>query len=301
MWTDRIDINKWVTSECKPFCWTRLSPCGKLIEVAIRHCFNAEVIDPMNMLPFTIKTTDQATMHLCRITPPEQHEELDVEVGFLLRSWEIHHLHALRDSTRRNLTRQILNEVPNDAYKMFIRFLRGAAEPEVFLPTVRLDRYLHRQYCLLLSSGRVRELFEVYNRGSRHSRRLINFSGYDLIVGTGTQLLDTEAYLIAPNKYTIFLRQVNASNEINVYHSDFIDLAGSTPPPLVLESQDVIDTVRNSVGIEIEGKSHQQQHSQEESPVTITTCPECDREVQRIGGESYFCLECNWDNLPALS
>ena len=71
-------------------------------------------------------------MHLCRITPPEQHEELDVEVGFLLRSWEIHHLHALRDSTRRNLTRQILNEVPNDAYKMFIGFLRGAAEPEVF-------------------------------------------------------------------------------------------------------------------------------------------------------------------------
>ena len=91
-------------------------------------------------------------MHLCRITSPEQHEELDVEVGFLLRSWEIHRLHALRDSTRRNLTKQILNEVPNDAYKMFIRFLRGAAEPEVFLPTVRLNRYLHRQYCLLLSS-----------------------------------------------------------------------------------------------------------------------------------------------------
>ena len=120
-----------------------------------------EVIDPMNMLPFTIKTTDQATMHLCRITSPEQHEELDVEVGFLLRSWEIQRLHALRDSTRRNLTQQILNEVPNDAYKIFIRFLRGAAEPEGFLPTVRLDRYLHRQYCLLLSSGRVRELFEI--------------------------------------------------------------------------------------------------------------------------------------------
>ena len=239
-------------------------------------------------------------MHLCRITPPEQHEELDVEVGFLLRSWEVRHLHALRDSTRRNLTRQILSEVPNDAYKMFIQFLRGTAEPEVFLPTVRLNRYLHRQYCLLLSSRRVRELFEVYNRGSRYSRRLINFSGYDLIVGPGAQLSDAEAYLIAPNKYTIFLRQVNAANEINVYHSDFIDLAGSTPPPLALYSQEVIDTVRNNVSVEIEGKSHHQEPFGKESGTAVTKCPECGGEIQRIGGESYFCLECNWDNLPAL-
>jgi hypothetical protein len=250
----------------------------------------------MNMLPFTIKTTDQAMMHLCRIRPPAQPQELDVEVRALLRSWEIHHLHALRDSTRRNLTQQILNEVPNDAYKMFIRFLRGTAEPEVFLPTVRLNRYLHRQYCLLLSSVRVHELFEVYNRGTRYSRRLINLNGYDLIVGTGTQLLDTEAYLIAPNKYTIFLRQVNAANEINVYHSDFIDLAGSTPPPLALHPQEIIDTIRNNVDAATGGEPY----DQEDSPVTIAKCPECDGEVQRIGGPNYFCLECNWDNLTAL-
>ena len=252
------------------------------------------------MLPFTIKTTDQATIHLCRITPPEQPEELDVEVGFLLRSWEVHRLHALRDSTRRNLTQQILTEVPNDAYKMFIKFLRGAAETEVFLPTVRLNRYLHRQYCLLLSSRRARELFGIYNRGSRYSRRLINFSGYDLIVGTGTQLLDTEAYLISPNKYTLFLRQVNAADEINVYHSDFIDLAGSTPPPLAFHPQEVIDTVRHNVGVAVADKSPHQQRFREKSSATITKCPECGGEVQRIGGESCFCLECSWDNLPAL-
>ena len=254
----------------------------------------------MNMLPFTIKTTDQATMHLCRITPPEQHEELDVSVGFLLRSWEIHHLHALRDSTRRNLTRHILNEVPNDAYKMFIRFLRETAEPETFLPATRLNRYLHRQYCLLLSTSRAHELFAVHNNGGRHSQRLINFSGYDLIVGTGIQLLDTEAYLIAPSKYTIFLRQVNAANEINVYHSDFIDLGGSTPPPLLFRPEEIIDIVRNNVGAETESKAHHEQDHGEESPATIVDCPECGGEVQRIGGESYFCLECSWDNLPAL-
>ena len=121
-------------------------------------------------------------------------------------------------------------------------------------------------------------------------------------MGAGIQLLDTEAYLIAPNKYTIFLRQVNAANEINVYHSDFIDLAGSTPPPLALHPQEVIDTVRNNVGAETEGTKPLNSNAiKKESPATITECPECSGEVQRIGGENYFCLECNWDNLPALS
>ncbi len=260
----------------------------------------------MNMLPFAIKTTDQATMRLCRITPPEQHQELNVDVRFLLRSCEIRDLHALRDSTRRDLTQEILNQVPNDAYEVFIRFLRGAAEPDIFLPTNLLNRYPHRQYCLLLSSRRARELFEVYNTNGRHSRRLVSFSGYDFIVDTDVQLLDTEAYLIAPNKYTLFLRQVNEANEIKVYHSDFIDLASNTPPPLDLHAQDVIDTVRNNIGAEIEREPRYRQLfivpmlQKEESPATVTKCPKCSEQVQRIGGESYFCLECAWDNLPAL-
>ncbi len=235
-------------------------------------------------------------MHLCRIRPPAHPQELDIEVRSLLRSWEVHRLHTLRDSTRRNLTRQIRNEIPNDAYKMFTKFLRGAAEADVFLPIARLDRYLCRQYCLLLSSGRTHELFEVYNSGTRYSRRLINFNGYDLIVGTGVQLLDAEAYLIAPNKYTIFLRQVNAANEINVYHSDFIDLAGSTPPPLALHPQEVIDTVRSNLDASTAGSPDHQA----DASATIVTCPECDGEIQQIGGANYFCLECSWDNLPAL-
>ena len=31
----------------------------------------------------------------------------------------------------------------------------------------------------------------------------------------------------------------------------------------------------------------------------LTSCPECKGEVRRIN-ESFFCLECDWDNLPPL-
>ena len=129
------------------------------------------------------------------------------------------------------LTQQIPSEVQKDAYETFIRFLRGVTEQELFLPTEHLSRYPHRQYCLLLSPSRVRELFEVYNPSLRYSQRLVNYRGYNLIVDKGSQLSDTEAYLIAPSKYTLFLRQVHDGNEIKIYRSNFVDLTGNTPPP----------------------------------------------------------------------
>ncbi|MCZ6675702.1 MAG: hypothetical protein O7E52_00475, partial [Candidatus Poribacteria bacterium] len=158
----------------------------------------------------------------------------------------------------------------------------------------------------LLSPRRARDLFEVYNTDGRHSRRLVNYNGYDLIVNSGFQIFDTEAYLIAPNKYTLFVRQVNETDAIKVYRSDFIDLTGNTPPPLDLHVQDVIDAVQNNIGEATDREPRYQQlfmfpmPRQEETPVTVTECPKCSGEVQRIGGESYFCLECDWDNLPAL-
>ena len=204
------------------------------------------------------------------------------------------------------LTQQIPSEVQKDAYETFIRFLRGVTEQELFLPTEHLSRYPHRQCCLLLSPSRVRELFEVYNPSLRYSQRLVNYRGYNLIVDKGSQLSDTEAYLIAPSKYTLFLRQVHDGNEIKIYRSNFVDLTGNTPPPLDLYAQDVIDTVRNETGAEIESEPRYRQLfmfpqlHRKEPPVTVTECPECGGKVQRVGGGSYFCLDCNWDNLPTL-
>ena len=260
----------------------------------------------MNLLPFTIKPTDQATVRLCRVTPPERYQELNVDVDFLLRSWEIHHLHVLRESTRRNLTRQILSEVRKDAYAAFMTFLRSSAEPRAFLPMDLLARYPQRQYCLLLSPDRSRELFDIYRARGRSGQHLVSYSGYELIVNTTAQLSDTESYLIAPNKYTLFLRQSSEADEIKVYRSDFMDLTGNSPPPLDLHAQDVMDTVQNDIESETEPEPQYRQllmfplPRRRESAPAMTECPKCNGPVQRVGGESYFCLDCDWDNLPQL-
>ena len=272
----------------------------------IKHCQANE--SSMHMLPFTIKTTNQPTARLCRITPPDRHQELNIDVQFLLYSWEIHRWDALRDSTRRQLALQLLNEAQQYADEVFITFLRGVAETAIFLPTDVLNRYPHCQYYLLLSPNRSRELFEVYNASGRYSRYLVTCGGYDLIVNVRSQLSDMEAYLISPNKYTLFLRQINEPNEIKVYRSDFVDLAENTPPPLDFHAQDVIDTVqRNIEAAMIERELLRPRFSsrfplsqREEAHATVVKCPKCNSEVRRIGGESYFCLDCDWDNLPTL-
>jgi len=262
----------------------------------------------MLMLPFTIKTTNEPIARLCRITPPDQHRELNVDVHFLLYSWEIYRLHALRDSTRHHLASQLWNEAQQHADDAFITFLRSGAETEMFLPTEVLNRYPHRQYCLLLSPNRSRELFEVYNASDWYSQYLVTYGGYDLIVSGKPQLLDTEAYLIAPSKYTLFLRQVNEPNAIKVYRSDFVDLAENTPPPLDFHAQDVLDTVQRGRGAAtVEPEQLWQQllskfplSQREGVPAAVVKCPQCNGQLQRIGGENYFCLDCDWDNLPTL-
>ena len=260
----------------------------------------------MRMLPFTIKPTDQEVVRLFRLVPSGQHQELNVEVQLLLRSWEIHHLNELRESTRRHLTQQILREVREDAFNAFTAFLRNIAEPQIFLPTELLSRYPYRQYCLLLSSGRASELFEAYNVEGRASQRLIGYEGYELIVNTGVHLQEDEAYLVAPSKYTLFLRQSDTSNAITVFRSDFIDLANNTPPPLDLHAQDIIDTIQNNLqATNTEAlESHQlmmfPMPMRPESPPNLTQCPKCGGTVQRVGGERYFCLDCDWDNLLPL-
>lgn len=260
----------------------------------------------MTMFPFTIKVTNQSVERLCRITSQNRQQNFDVDVQMLLHQCEIHQLHALSHSTRRHLRFEILNEAQEHAYQAFLPFLRSVAEPEIFLPTDLLNRYPHRQYCLLMSPNRSRELFDVYNINGRHSQRLVTYIDYELIVEARPQLLDTEAYLVAPSKYTLFIRQVNEANTIDVYRSDFIDLAVSTPPPLDLHAQDVIDTIQHSFETEFDESPRWRQLlmfpiSQEiESSAKLSKCPKCDGQIQRIGEDSYFCLDCDWDNLQPL-
>lgn len=259
------------------------------------------------MLPFVIKDTHQPVERLRRITAQNEHQDLDVHVELLLHTREIHQVDTLSGTARRHLSTEIFNEAKAYAYEAFLTFLRRVAEPEVFLPTDLLNRYPHRRYCLLLSPNRSHELFEIYNADIRYSERLVTYVDYDFVVNASPQMIDTEAYLIAPGKYTLFMRQVNEDNVIKVYRSDFVDLAASTPPPLDLQAQDLIDTIQNNdTEAAANDEAHWQQllmfptSGEQEKRAKMTKCPACEGQVQQIGEDSYFCLDCDWDNLKTL-
>lgn len=255
------------------------------------------------MLPFTTKVTHQLVERLCRITAQNEPQDIDVDVDIHVHSREIHHLFTTRSSTSRDLGSEVLNDAQEQVYEAFITFLQSIAQPEVFLPVNLLNRYPQRLYCLLMSPNRSREMFEIYNKSAGDR---LTYSDYELVVNSKPQILDTEAYLIAPNKYTLFMRQVNESRAINVYRSDFIDLVTNTPPPFNLHAQDIIDTLQNTVATEpvqpIEGQQLLMfpPYEEKEEMEKVTECPECGGAIQKIGVGKYFCLDCEWDNLPPL-
>lgn len=255
-----------------------------------------------SMLPFILKVTHQSVERLCRITARSERQDIDVDVDIHEHSRELLPLFADREST--TLGSEVLNEAMERADEAFVGFLQRVAQPEIFPPLNRLNRYPHRLYCLLMSPSRTREALEI--RNIRTGNRLI-YSDYELVVSRKTQLEDTEAYLIAPNKYTLFMRQAVESSVINVYRSDFVDLVTDTPPPLNLHAQDVIDTLESSVSTAPEHIMEGQQllmFSPEEvkkEKEQQMECPKCGGPVQTIGAGKHFCLDCTWDNLPPLN
>ena len=253
------------------------------------------------MLPFTVKVTHQSVERLCRITARNEQQNIDVDVDIHTHAREFRHLFTGRSST--SLGTAVLNEAMECAYEAFIAFLQGIAQPDVFLPLNRLNGYPHRLYCLLMSPNRTREVLEIYNSSAGNR---LTYSDYELVVSRKTQLQDTEAYLITPNKYTVFMRQAIESRVINVYRSDFIDSITHTPPPLNLHAQDIIDTLESSVATEsthpIEGQQFLMFSPDKAKKETEkqTKCPKCGGLIQKIGVGRYFCLDCEWDNLPPL-
>lgn len=253
------------------------------------------------MLPFTIKVTHQPVERLCRITARNEQQNIDIDVDIHAHSREILPLFAGRQSAR--LDTEVLNEAAEYTYEAFVGFLQRNAQPDIFLPFNRLNRYPHRLYCLLMSPNRTRELFEVYTASTGNR---LTYDDYELVVSRKTQLQDTEAYLITPNKYTLFMRQAVESRAINVYRSDFVDLVTNTPPPIHLHPQDIIDAFETGVPAESERPAEGGQllmfspDEAKEEKENQAECPKCGGPVQSIGVGRYFCLDCEWDNLPTL-
>ncbi len=256
------------------------------------------------MLPFVLKIADQPVERLQRINADNQSIDVDVQLEFYSREFEPTDI--ARPSRRQGLSQSILQEATESAYATFITFLRDSAEPQNFLPFEYLTQYPCRRYALILSASRSHELFEICQIQPDSSHSVLNYRGYEIAIKPRRHVVDTAAYLVAPDKYTLYIRQKREDNTIRVYRSDFINLTRNSPPPFKLDTRDIIENVQLELMREREQNLPLEQllmfppASDETSLPHVTNCPECDGRVRRLGREGYFCLECDWDNLPPL-
>lgn len=256
------------------------------------------------MLPFILKIADQPIERLQHIN--DENHPIDVDVQMELYSREIDRVDRERTTQPRRLSQLILDEATENAYAEFTGFLRDSAEPAAFLPFERLSQHPCRQYALILSASSSHELFEICQMQPDTSPSVLHYGGYEIAIKPRRYILDTAAYLIAPDKYTLFIRQVREENTIRVYRSDFINLAENSPPPFKLDTRDIIESLQ----LQLVGQREQPlpieqllmfpPTTEDTNSSRIRKCPECGGRVRRLGREADFCLECDWDNLPPL-
>jgi len=256
------------------------------------------------MLPFILKIADRPIERLQHIN--DENQPIDVDVQMELYSREIDRADRERTAQPRRLSQLILDEATENAYAEFTGFLQESAEPAAFLPFERLSQHPCRQYALILSASSSHELFEICQMQPDTSPSVLHYGGYEIAIKPRRYILDTAAYLVAPDKYTLFIRQVRADDTIRVYRSDFINLTRNSPPPFKLETREIIENVQ----LELVGEQGQAvpieqllmfpPSTEEANSLRPIKCPECGGRVRQLGREGVFCLECDWDNLPPL-
>ena len=256
------------------------------------------------MLPFILKIADQPVERLQHIS--DENQPIDVDVQMELYSREINRADTEQASQHRRLSQLILHEATENAYTTFIDYLRDSATAEAFLPIQHLSQHPCRQYALILSASSSHELFEICQMQPDTSPSILHYGGYEIAIKPRRHISDTVAYLVAPDKYTLFIRQVREDNTIRVYRSDFINLTRNSPPPFKLDTHDIIENVQlelvgeRSQTLPIEQLLMFPPSPEEANPHRLIKCPECGGRVRQLGREGSFCLECDWDNLPPL-
>ncbi len=263
------------------------------------------------MLPFVLKTVDDPFLRLHLLRNENRVLDVHVETEMYIRE----SFTSDSDNNDQNLQREnraILKEAEEAAYKAFTTFLRQNSEPESFLPIEHLSRFPCQRYTLILSVTRSYELNEVFQDTPdttmlEYGNSIFEYEGYELSLNAKHHIHDSSAYLVAPEKFTVFMRRVNDVESIRFYRSRFIDLTENAPPPFHLNAQEVIDTVQQDIasresaipmGQLLLFPQSSESDSKEED--RLTCCPECNGEVRQIS-QSYFCLECDWDDLPQLA
>lgn len=258
------------------------------------------------MLPFILKTVDDPFLRLQLLS--NENMTLDVHIQTEMDINDVNSsLLEGNESAFGNSNRAILREAREAVYRAFTLFLRHASEPVPFLPFELLSQYPCQRYTLILSVTRSYELQDVFQNTPDAiwmdgGNTIFEFEGYQLAINAKHHIVDSSAFLVSPKKFTVFIRRVNEPNTIRFYRSTFFDLTRNAPPPLHLNPQEVIETVQQDIASREnaipmgEMKSCQPLNDEEKQP----NCPECNGDIRRIGN-SFFCLQCDWDDLPPLN
>ena len=263
------------------------------------------------MLPFILKTVEEPSLRLQLLSNGNMTFDVHIQTEM-----DINDEHCFsqegNESYLEGSNRAILREAKEAVYKAFTTFLKQTSEPGPFLPFELLSQYPYQRYTLILSVTRSYELQDVFQTTSDTvwvdgGNSIFEFEGYELAINAKHHIVDSSAYLVSPEKFTVFMRRVNAADNIRFYRSTFFDLSRNAPPPFELNAQEIIETVQQDIASRESvipmGKMLTNVSSADEDTSETEnqrSCPECNGDVRRIGN-SFFCLQCDWDDLPPLN
>ncbi len=263
------------------------------------------------MLPFILKTVDEPSLRLQLLS--NRNMTFDVHIQTELDINDDHFFSQEgNDSHLGNSNRAILREAKEAVYKAFTAFLKQTSEPGPFLPFDLLSQYPYQRYTLILSVTRSYELQDVFQNTSDTiwvdgGNSIFEFEGYELAINAKHHIVDSSAFLVSPDKFTVFLRCVNDSESPRFYRSTFFDLTRNAPPPFHLNAEEVIEIVQQDItsresAIPMDKTMTNASSADVDISETVNqrSCPECNSDVRRIGN-SFFCLQCDWDDLPPLN
>ena len=262
------------------------------------------------MLPFILKTVDEPSLRLQLLSNENMTLDVHIQTEMDIND-ENCSLLECNDSDLEGGNRAILREAKEAVYKAFTLFLRQTSEPVPFLPIELLSQYPCQRYTLILSVTRSYELQDVFQNTSDTiwmdgGNSIFEFEGYQLAINAKHHVMDSSAFLVSPKKFTVFMRRANDPNSTRFYRSTFFDLTQNAPPPLHLNPQEVIEKLQEDIASREsaiplgEIMSYPPSKGEEISDAETTpSCPECNGDIRRIGN-SFFCLQCDWDDLPPL-
>lgn len=263
------------------------------------------------MLPFILKTVDEPSLRLQLLSNVNLTYDVHIQTEMHINddnssSSEGNESHLESDN------RAILRAAKEAVYKAFTAFLKQNAEPGEFLPFELLSQYPYQRYTLILSVTRSYELQDIFQNTSDTiwmdgGSSIFEFEGYELAINAKHHIVDSSAFLVSPEKFTVFMRRVNEPDTTRFYRSTFIDLTQNAPPPFHLNAQEIIENVQQDIASRERAiqmgemlsypPSNDEDRSETESK---KSCPECNGDVRQIGN-SFFCLQCDWDDLPPLN